>query len=205
MILLHKYNPLVLCFVVTLLFPYIGRAQDDYDREERRSSTRLSERDQRSFERFLNEHDETAQELYRDPDLVKNERFLKGHPELRSWLDEHRDAAEVIEANPRAVIWRERTTTGQEREERPSTTARISERDLESFNNYLDSHDETAKLLYQDPELINDRQFVRNHDALNDWLRDHSDAADAIRANPHVFLRRDRSSTPQDVLRQLLK
>jgi hypothetical protein len=205
MVLLHKYNPLVLCFVVTLLFPYSGSAQDDYDREGRRSSTRMSEQDQRSFERFLNEHDETAQELYRDPDLVKNERFLKGHSELRDWLDNHRDAAEAIEANPRAVIWRERTTTGREREEGRSTTARISERDLESFNDYLDSHDETANLLYQSPELINDRQFVRNHDALNDWLRDHPDAADAIRANPHVFLRRDRSSTPQDVLRQLLK
>lgn len=205
MVLLHNYNPLVLCFVVILLFPSMGSAQDDYDREGRRSSPRMSEQDQRSFERFLNEHDETAQELYRDPDLVKNERFLKGHSELRDWLDNHRDAAEAMEANPRAVIWRERTTTGREREEGRSTTARISERDLESFNDYLDAHDETANLLYQSPELINDRQFVRNHDALNDWLRDHPDAAEAIRANPHVFLRRDRSSTPQDVLRQLLK
>jgi hypothetical protein len=205
MVLLHKLSPLVLCFTLTLLLPSVGSAQDDDDREERRSSTRMSEQDQRSFERFLNEHDETAQELYRDPDLVKNERFLKGHSELRDWLDNHREAAEAIEANPRAVIWRERTTTGREREEGRSTTARISERDLESFNTYLDSHDETAKLLYQDPDLINDRQFVRNHDALNDWLRDHPDAADAIRAKPHVFLRRDRSSTPQDVLRQLLK
>jgi hypothetical protein len=205
MVLLHKYNPLVLCFVVALLFPYIGSAQDDSAREERRSSTRMSERDQSSFERFLNEHDETAQELYRDPDLVKNERFLKGHSALRNWLDEHREAAEVIEANPRAVIWRERTTTGREREEGRSTPARISEQEVQSFNDYLDSHDETAKLLYQNPDLINDRQFVRNHDALNDWLRDHPEAADAIRANPHVFLQRERSSTPQDVLRQLLK
>jgi hypothetical protein len=205
MVLLHKLSPLVLCFTLTLLLPSVGSAQDDDDREERRSSTRMSEQDQRSFERFLNEHDETAQELYRDPNLVKNERFLKGHAELRDWLDNHREAAEAIEANPRAVIWRERTTTGREREEGRSTTARISERDLESFNDYLDSHDETAKLLYQDPDLINDRQFVRNHDALNDWLRDHPDAADAIRANPHVFLRRDRSSTPQDVLRKLIK
>jgi hypothetical protein len=205
MALLHRYSPLILGFAVTLLFPSVGNAQDDYDREERRSSTRMSEQDQRSFERFLDSHDETAQELYRNPDLVKNERFLKGHPELRDWLDGHQDAAEALQDNPRAIIWRERTTTGREREERPSTTARISERELQSFNDYLDSHDETARLLYQNPELINDRQFVGNHDALNDWLRDHPDAADAIRANPHVFLRRDRGSTPQDVLRQLLK
>jgi hypothetical protein len=208
MVLLHKLSALIFCFTLTLLLPSVGSAQDDYDREERRSSTRMSERDQRSFERFLDSHDETAQELYRNPDLVKNERFLEGHSALRNWLEDHPDAAEALEDNPRAIIWRERTTTGREREEREErrpTTARISERDLESFNAYLDSHDETADLLYQNPELINDRQFVRNHDALDDWLRDHPDAAEAIRANPHVFLRRDRSSTPQDVIRQLLK
>jgi hypothetical protein len=60
--------------------------------------------------------------LYRNPDLVKNERFLKGHSALSDWLDDHRDAAAIIEANPRAVIWRERSTrerersTGEERE-----------------------------------------------------------------------------------------
>jgi hypothetical protein len=208
MVLLHKLSPLVLCFTLTFLLPSVGSAQDDYDREGRRSSTRMSERDQRSFERFLDSHDETAQELYRDPDLVKSERFLEGHSALRNWLEDHPDAAEALRDDPRAIIWRERTTTGREREEREErrpTTARISERDLESFNAYLDSHDETADLLYQNPELIKDRQFVRDHDALNDWLRDHPDAAEAIRANPHVFLRRERSSTPQDVIRQLLK
>jgi hypothetical protein len=123
MALLHnKYGFLALCFAVTLLFPCVGKAQDDYGREGRRSSTRLSERDQRSFETFLDSHDETAQELYRNPELVKNERFLKGHSALSDWLDDHRDAAAIIEANPRAVIWREPSTkerepsTGEERE-----------------------------------------------------------------------------------------
>jgi hypothetical protein len=115
MALLHKYGFLALCFAVTLFFPSVGSAQDDYDREDRRSSTQLSERDQRSFERFLDSHDETAQELYRNPDLVKNERFLKGHSALSNWLDDHQDAAEIIQANPRAVIWRERGTTERER------------------------------------------------------------------------------------------
>jgi hypothetical protein len=92
----------------------------------------MSERDQRSFESFLDAHDETAQELYRNPDLVKNERFLKGHSDLRNWLDDHSDAAEAIRDNPRAVIWHERGTSGQkrstgerEREERKPTTGEV--------------------------------------------------------------------------------
>lgn len=126
---LYTHSLLALCSAATiLLFPSVGSTQgdyerrerrpstrDDYEREERSSSTRMSERDQRSFETFLNSHDETAQELYRDPELINNERFLRGHAALRDWLDEHQKAAEVIQANPRATIWRERSTRGQER------------------------------------------------------------------------------------------
>jgi hypothetical protein len=140
---LYTHSLLALCSAATiLLFPSIGSTQgdyerrerrpstrDDYEREERGSSTRMSERDQRSFESFLNSHDETAQELYRDPELINNERFLRGHTALRNWLDEHPKAAEAIQTNPRATIWRERSTRERERgtrererEERQPTT-----------------------------------------------------------------------------------
>jgi hypothetical protein len=140
---LHKHSLLALYTAAALfLLPCAGSAQDDYERrerrpstqgdserEERRSSTRMSEQDQRSFESFLDSHDETAQELYRDPELINNERFLRGHAALRSWLDNHPDAADAIQANPRAVIWQKRGTRGQERstgererEERRPTT-----------------------------------------------------------------------------------
>jgi hypothetical protein len=142
MIFLHKPTLLALCSAIALLLPCVGSAQDDYERRERRPSTRgdtereerspsarLSERDQRSFESFLNSHDETAQELYRDPHLVNNDRFLRGHSALRDWLDEHPDAAKALRNNPRTVIWQERGTRGQERstgererEERRPTT-----------------------------------------------------------------------------------
>lgn len=197
----------VLPLAGVLAVPPTVTARDDqqYEREEHRTSTRLSDRDLRSFEAFLDSHDDTAQELYRDPELIKNERFLRGHSELREWLDDHREAAQVIQADPRAVIWQERTATGREREESRPTTARMSEQDLRSFEDYLSSHDETAQELYRNPELINDRSYVREHKSLRDWLDDHREAAAAIQADPQKFLQRERSSTPQDVLRQLLK
>ncbi len=180
-------------------------AERDYEHEERPSSARVSDRDLRSFDAFLDAHDETAQELYRDPNLVKNERFLRGHADLSDWLDNHPEAAAAIQANPRAAIWHERTTERGEREERRPAATQVSERDLSSFEDYLNTHDETAQLLYQDPELINDRRFVRNHDALHDWLEAHPDAAAAIQANPQQYLWRERTRSPQDFLRQLLK
>jgi hypothetical protein len=195
----------VLPVVGLLSFPLTGLARDDrsYEREEGRAGTRLSVRDQRSFAAFLDAHDETAQELYRNPDLISNERFLKGHADLRHWLDDHPDAAEAIQADPRAALWQEGSTGQREPEERRTPAGRLSERDLRSFEDYLDAHDETAQQLYQHPALINDRQFVRDHESLHTWLRDHPDAAEAIQSNPDKFLWRSRNTSAPDFLRQL--
>src|SRR5262245_12625586 len=74
----------------------------------------------------------------------------------------------------------------------------VSSRDLRSFERYLDTHDETARALYQNPNLINDRQFVRNHDSLNDWLDGHPDAAAALRADPDRYLSHENHSLSSD-------
>lgn len=203
-----KNSLVVICSlagVFSLAFLVSTAAADrDYGRESSRSSTRLSERDLRSLDTFLDAHWETAQDLYRDPELITNDRFLRGHSDLRDWLDDHRDAAQAIQADPRAAIWHERLARRGE-EERQSAPTQLSERDLRSFEDYLDSHDETAQDLYRNPDLINDRQFVREHRTLHDWLEDHQEAAATIQANPNKFLWRERSVGAKDVLRQLLK
>lgn len=70
-------------------------------------------------------------------------------------------------------------------------------RDRRSLEAYLDTHWETARILYQQPELINDRQFLRDHRALRDWLAEHPRAARVIRANPSQVLWEQRGSHPQ--------
>jgi hypothetical protein len=179
-------------------------ADRDYEREGRRSSTRVSERDLRSFDTFLDAHGETAQELYRDPELITNDRFLRGHSDLRNWLEDHQEAAQAIQVDPRGAIWHERSA-GRGEDERRSASPRISERDLRSFEDYLNAHDETAQELYRNPDLINDRQFIREHRALHDWLEDHQEAAATIQASPQKFLWRERSVGANDFLHQLFK
>lgn len=206
---LHLTTALVgiLPLVGVLASPIGAMARDDdssYEREERRTTTRLSEQEQERFRAFLDAHDETAQELYRNPELITNERFLKGHRDLRDWLEDHPDTARAIQADPRAVIWQERGAKRGEREESRAGATRMSEGELRSFEKYLDTHDETAQQLYQNPALINDRRFVRDHDALKDWLQDHPQAAQAIKADPDRYLWRERNTTAQDFLRGLL-
>jgi hypothetical protein len=80
----------------------------------------------------------------------------------------------------------------------------MSERNLRSFEGYLDSHDATAQLLYQNPDLITDRSFVRQQETFDNWLQNHPDAARAERADPDRYLWRERSTTAPDFVPQLL-
>jgi hypothetical protein len=177
----------------------VASADRDYSRSSY-SEDQVSEKDLRSFERYLDSHDETARALRQNPDLINDRRFVRDHDALNDWLNDHPDAAEAIRANPERYL--SRGTYSSSRDDR--SRAYMSEQDLRSFERYLDTHDETARTLYQNPDLINDRQFVRDHDALQDWLEKHPEAARALRADPDRYLWRERSTSAADFLNQLL-
>jgi len=183
----------------SLCLTSVAFADRDYSRSSY-SEDQLSGKDLHSFERYLDSHDETARALRQNPDLINDRRFVHDHDALKDWLDDHPDAAEAIRANPERYLSRETNSSSTGRQAR----APMSEQDLSSFERYLDTHDETARTLYQNPDLINDRQFVREHDALQDWLEKHPEAARALRADPDRYLWRERSTSAGDFLNQLL-
>jgi ABC-type nitrate/sulfonate/bicarbonate transport system substrate-binding protein len=174
-------------------------ADRDYSRSSY-SEDQVSGKDLRSFERYLDTHEETARALRQNPDLINDRRFVRDHDALNDWLNDHPDAAEAIRADPNQYL--SRGTHSSSRGDR--SRAYMSEQDLRSFERYLDTHDETANSLYQNPDLINDRQFVRDHDALQDWLENHPEGARALRADPDRYLWRQRSTSAGDFLNQLL-
>lgn len=67
-----------------------------------------------------------------------------------------------------------------------------SEDQLRSFYHFLQSNPDIDRDLTRRPALVNDRGFVENHPALRDWMRDHSEASEALRANPDGFMERER-------------
>lgn len=83
---------------------------------------------------------------------------------------------------------------GQREGREHHSTEGMSTRDRRSFEAYLDTDWETAQLLYQQPERINSRRFLRNHRALRDWLADHEDAARVIQTNPRQVLWEQRTA-----------
>src|ERR1700728_4044953 len=65
----------------------------------------------------------------------------------------------------------------------------ITRRDLARFDQFLDSHRETAEQLRKTPSLIDDPQFLQGHPALNTYLQDHPSVKQEISQQPDSFMR----------------
>lgn len=190
----------VLCLAPVVSAQYEDRyTSRTYDQQD---EPRMSKRDQRSFERYLEANTQIARQLSRDPELIRDREFRRDNESLDEWLDNHADAEEALRANPYKYLGSDRA---RQSSDESRTTAYMNERDLRSFENFLDSNPETARQLYENPDLIKDRQFTRNNTALDGWIDNHPEAAEAIQANPHKFLWRERSVGVTDFLQQLLR
>ena|SRR5215204_1993238 len=190
-----------LCTTQIVSADYDDRRSESRSYEDRQDEPRMSTRDQRSLERYLESNSQTARQLSQDPDLIRDREFVRDHESLDEWLDSHANAAEALQANPHKYLG----STSAHRSSDRQTTPSVSAQDLSSFESFLDNNPETARRLYENPELIKDRQFARNSTALNDWIDNHPEAADAIQANHHKFLWRERSVGVGDFLQQLLR
>jgi hypothetical protein len=175
--------------LTSIVIPTSSMARDD-------GQDRISERDLRSFERYLDEHWETAQELYRDPELINDRKYVRKHPALRDWLENHPEAAREIRDNPRAVLWRERGRGSRDRRDEDVSTG-LTDRQRRNWEEFLDDHRAVARDLSRNPDLVNDTRYVHDHGPLDEWLRDHREAAAIIMANPSAYIpQSSRSSEP---------
>src|SRR6202041_918529 len=79
------------------------RQEDRYDHQEN-GHTNYVDRDSHEqaarFGKFLNSHSNVANELSRDPSVVKNQEFMENHPELRDYLKDNPDVQKELMANP---------------------------------------------------------------------------------------------------------
>jgi hypothetical protein len=135
------------------------------------------------FNRFLDSHPEVAEQLRKDPSLIDNRRWVADHPALQQYLREHPEVADAFRAHPDAFM-RDEDRYGRQEGDR-----NISPKDIADMSRFLDSHPEIAEQLRKDPSLIDNREWVANHPALQQYLREHPDVADAFRAHPDAFMR----------------
>lgn len=79
-----------------------GRYDNDMMRNDRDRDRTFSHSG--SFGEFLNAHTNVAQQLSEHPSLVKNQEYMKDHPELQSYLDAHPEVREQLMQNPQGFL-----------------------------------------------------------------------------------------------------
>ena len=133
-----------------------------------------------SFDSFMDAHPVMAEQLRKDPSLLDDKNFLASHPALETYLQQHPGVREEVRENPDAFMHQERRFDSQE-----------TRRELTNLDSFMDSHPEIAEQLRKDPSLINNKEFVAKHPALQEFLQQNSNVALDLRQNPNGFMHQE--------------
>lgn len=147
-----------------------------------------SEDQLRSFNHFLQNNPDTANDLWRRPELVNDRDFVENHRELRDWMHDHPDAANALRANPDAFMERERHFLYYERD---FTSGDVRRGELAHFDWFLDSHPEIRHELMRRPELALRDDYLDNHPELRTFLDRHPVVREDLRNDPRGFMDRE--------------
>lgn len=137
-----------------------------------------------NFDRFLDAHREIAAQLRKSPSLLDNQQYLKDHPELQSYLQDHPAIRQQIKENPSASTQQEDSYHRFE----DSRNRDSDRRELANFDQFLDSHREISEQLRKQPTLVDNKQFLKDHPALQSYLQQHPAVREQRAQNPNAFM-----------------
>jgi hypothetical protein len=160
-------------------------AEDRLDHREDNRDRNINREELANFDRFLDSHREISEQLRKDPSLVDNGEFVKNHPALQTYLQDHPAVREQIKENPNAFMHAE------DRLDRREDNRDANHAELANFDRFLDSHREISEQLRKDPSLVDNREFVKNHPALQTYLQDHPGVREAIKQDPNAFMQEE--------------
>lgn len=193
--LLTKSGLALLGLTTSLCFAKPATAQSAPAQDDRVAPDRDTNRQEvANFERFLDSHREIAEQLHKDPSLVDNRDFVKNHPPLEDYLRDHPAVRQEFKENPNAFMRQEdrfdRREDGRDRD--------INRVELTNFDRFLDSHREIAEQVRKDPSLMDNKDFVKNHPALQTYLQQNPGIRDELRENPNAFMHAEDKNVRSD-------
>src|SRR5882762_473200 len=144
-----------------------------------------------NMDKFLDSHPELEEQLRKDPSLIKNEEFVEKHPELQEYLQQHPGIREEFTENPRAFMRQEERYDRREEDHDRGGDRDITRQQLANMDRFMDSHPEIAEQLRKNPVLINNKEFVEKHPALQEFLQTHPEVREEFRENPNAFMHRE--------------
>jgi hypothetical protein len=170
------------------------RRGDDRRGDDRREGDRdVTRRQVAEMDRFLDKHPELAEQLRKDPSLIRNREFVENHPALHEYLQSHPEVREEISENPNAFMRREeRYDRHEDRDNRIGGQRTMGDRDnhgeFTSFGQFLGGHSTMAEQLSKDPSLVNNKEYLANHPELNEYLKAHPAMTQQLAENPQAVM-----------------
>jgi phage-related protein len=79
----------------------------------------------------------------------------------------------------------------------------ITRQDVASFNSFLEAHIDIADELRKDPSLVDNRDYVAAHPALQEFLREHPGVDKEITQSPNAFMHQEDKRENIDTRREL--
>ena len=142
----------------------------------------------RSFDRFLQYHQEIATELGERPERVNDREYVEHHPELREWLERHPEAARTFSANPDEFMRDERHYRYYNQDFQSGDRNRG---EMAHFDWFLDGHPEIRSDLMRRPELANRGEYLEHHPELREFLERHPEIRERLQDHPREFMDRE--------------
>src|SRR3984893_17217733 len=127
------------------------RQEQRFDRREDGRDGDVTHAQLARMDQFLDSHPEIAEQLRKDPGLMKSDEFTKSHPALQEFLQQHPGIRQEVSENPNAFMRQEQRFDRSE----DNRGMHSSGRDLEDFGQFLGGHSKIAQRLSQDPKLAN--------------------------------------------------
>lgn len=195
----------------------------EIDRQLRNNPSLLNDQQYLSkhpeLETYLKDHPAVQQQITQNPNafMQREQRYDQSENNRQNDVDHDANRDRDNDAN-RADRDANRDNDARRanqdanRDDNAHNTMRRSDRDsdrqeMARFNDFLDSHRETAEQLRKNPSLANNQQFLKEHPALQSYLQSHPGIRDEIKDNPNAFMQqeaenrydqRDRATGRQD-------
>jgi phage-related protein len=151
---------------------------DDRDRDARRDELA-------NFDHYLDSHRETAEQIRKDPSLVNNDEFVKSHPSLQSYLQQHPGVRTALKDNPNAFMQQEARYDQNEYRTRSGE----GDEPHRHFGEFLGGHSSINEQLSKDPSLVKNDEYMQSHPELKDYLNQHPDVRQGLMQNPETFVK----------------
>jgi len=166
-----------------------GQARNDNND----NGDRNYDRDRADFRRFCDDHPEIGEQVRRNPALVNDRQFVESHPELRTYVQNHPQLQNEIRQDQYAFLQREdndRNFNGADRNGNNYDRDNGVNRDhAADFGRFLGNHENIARDCEQNPAVLRDEDYLRDHPELKAYLQANPQIAADLRSDPGTFIK----------------